>query len=183
MDETKRGPEENVSHLDTTAPVTETREAPKEKFYTQAEVDEIVRQRLESAQASPELTPEEQRAAELDARELNMQKREYLLEQVQRWGLKNISTQVHGMKELFGDRNSPYDYFKESAKKLCGIWEADEMDSFAKSVDAMFDMLAQARSQGYDTGMEAGVEKAATTHNVKKESDVMKEIFKNGGHF
>ena len=178
MDETKQVPEENVSNSDTTASVTETGEPPKEKLYTQAEVDEIVRQRLEEVQTSPELSPEEQRAAVLDARELNMQKREYLLERVQRWGLANISIQRKGMR-----LHTAYDTFKEEAKTLCGIWEANEMNSFTKSVDAMFDMLAQARSQGYDDGLKDGAEEATTTHHVKKESDIMNEIFKKGGHF
>ncbi|MCM1234387.1 MAG: hypothetical protein NC489_30165 [Ruminococcus flavefaciens] len=182
MDENKQVPEENVSNLDITDLDTETEESPEEKLYTQTEVDEIVRQRLEEDRAKAARPTIGQREAEIAARELSMQKREYLIEKVQRWGLDNLPTRASGMMALFSRDNSPYDLFNEYAKTLCGIWEAAEMTDFTKSADAMFDMLDQARSQGYEAGMKDARKEESMVRNKTEKTDIVKEIFKAGGH-
>lgn len=153
------------------------------RTYTQAEVDEIVRERLEAALAKANLTPEERRAAALDEREFQFERRKYLTEKIQGFGMAEIRTPYSNMMRRYSNP-SPYEKFRDTADGLLGLWEATDIDGFKKSVDALFEVFDaliseagrrfEAEEEARRTGEYDAVERA-------EHRDVMKEIFKKGG--
>ena len=155
------------------------------RSYTQKEVEEIVRERLEKALANTNLTPEERRAAALDERELRFERMQYLTEKIQSWGMANIVTPYRGLKGLSSNK-TPYEEFRNAADGLLGLWDAKDLDEFKKSVDALFEIFGalideakrrfEAEEEDRQTGKHDAVKRV-------EQRDVMKEIFKKGGIF
>lgn len=176
-------PEPN-GNLDTPKPAEVDTQAEEfkedaERTYTQKEVEEIVRERLEKALANTNLTPEERRAAALDERELRFERMQYLTEKIQRWGMANIVTPYRGLRGLSSNK-TPYEEFRNDADGLLGLWDAKDLDEFKKSVDSLFDVfdavLKEAKRR-YEEYERAKMESATPVDK----RDVVGEIFKKGG--
>lgn len=158
QNEEKRIQAENVD-LNRTEEERQAEEAPEnaKKLYSQAEVNEIIRERLrrERAKASP--TPEEAKEAELSTRELRLQQ-----------------------KAMLYDRDLPADDVIQFLDSV----DIASMEGFENTIDNLLELLSiignyyERRMQERATGLDAGMPHVATA-----EHSILKKIFNMGGHF
>lgn len=176
MNEVKQSQDSIAPDLDASTKETDTA---REKLYTQAEVDEIVRQRLEEerAQTVSELTPEEQRAAELDARELNVQKKE-LLSKYEYIPHEDILKFFDGIdtSNISGFQNA-LDWLLD----LSRIIIAERERNREKIVEEM--ELARKEKELRNEYELRGESRLYYRDKTANQDGIFKRIFKNGGYF
>ena len=113
----------------------------EERTYSQAEVEEIIREHLLRFQALP--VQETQQTTEL-IREEKSYLEQKIRKYVNRFGRKGLSkpTEIN----LIGE------YAEDNAEKLYGFLDATNLESFTAAVDAVFALIEFSEEQGYKTG-------------------------------
>lgn len=128
-----------------------------EKTYTQAEVNEIIRERLRRERAKTAPTPEEAQAAELTARELKLQQKIWL-----------------------NDQGLPVDDVVEFFEAI----DLGSMEGFESTIRSLLDIgtiistYAEQPRQLEALGIGSG-----STRGVPTERSILKQIFAKGGRF
>lgn len=146
----------------------------EERTYSQAEVEEIIREHLLRFQALP--VQETQQTTEL-IREEKSYLEQKIRKYVNRFGRKGLSkpTEIN----LIGE------YAEDNAEKLYGFLDATNLESFTAAVDAVFDLIEFSEEQGYKTGYSRCrsdyEEKAQKQEPKEEEINIVSEIFRTGG--
>ena len=145
----------------------------EERTYSQAEVEEIIREHLLRFQSLP--VQETQQTTEL-IREEKSYLEQKIRKYVNRFGRKGLSkpTEIN----LIGE------YAEDNAEKLYGFLDATNLESFTAAVDAVFALIEFSEEQGYKTGYSrcrSDYEEKAQKQEPKEEFNIVSEIFRTGG--
>ena len=145
----------------------------EERTYSQAEVEEIIREHLLRFQSLP--VQETQQTTEL-IREEKSYLEQKIRKYVNHFGRKGLSkpTEIN----LIGE------YAEDNAEKLYGFLDATNLESFTAAVDAVFDLIEFSEEQGYKTGYSrcrSDYEEKAQKQEPKEEFNIVSEIFRTGG--
>ena len=145
----------------------------EERTYSQAEVEEIIREHLLRFQSLP--VQETQQTTEL-IREEKSYLEQKIRKYVNRFGRKGLSkpTEIN----LIGE------YAEDNAEKLYGFLDATDLGSFTAAVDAVFALIEFSEEQGYKTGYSrcrSDYEEKAQKQEPKEEFNIVSEIFRTGG--
>lgn len=149
-------------------------DSPEEELtYSQAEVEEIIREHLLRFQSLP--VQETQQTTEL-IREEKSYLEQKIRKYVNRFGRKGLSkpTEIN----LIGE------YAEDNAEKLYGFLDATDLGSFTAAVDAVFALIEFSEEQGYKTGYSrcrSDYEEKAQKQEPKEEFNIVSEIFRTGG--
>ena len=149
-------------------------DSPEEELtYSQAEVEEIIREHLLRFQSLP--VQETQQTTEL-IREEKSYLEQKIRKYVNRFGRKGLSkpTEIN----LIGE------YAEDNAEKLYGFLDATNLGSFTAAVDAVFALIEFSEEQGYKTGYSrcrSDYEEKAQKQEPKEEFNIVSEIFRTGG--
>lgn len=145
----------------------------EERTYSQAEVEEIIREHLLRFQSLPVQGPQQ-------TDELIREEKSYLEQKIRkyvnRFGHKGLSkpTEIN----LIGE------YAEDNAEKLYGFLDATNLGSFTAAVDAVFALIEFSEEQGYKTGYsrcQRDYEEKAQKQEPKEEFNIVSEIFRTGG--
>ena len=145
----------------------------EERTYSQAEVEEIIREHLLRFQSLPVQGPQQ-------TTELTYEKKFYLGQKIRkyanRFGHQGLSkpTEIN----LIGE------YAEDNAEKLYGFLDATNLGSFTAAVDAVFALIEFSEEQGYKTGYsrcQRDYEEKAQKQEPKEEFNIVSEIFRTGG--
>ena len=149
----------------------------EERTYSQAEVEEIIREHLLRFQSLPVQEPQQ---AELADRELALEKKTYLTQEIHKF-----ATTLPPRRWL--SESSSYETFTEISKNLYLFLENEDMDGFIKAVDAIFSLISYAQELSYRDGYKDRADDKSGPHeeikNFPKEpkKDIITEVFKMGG--
>lgn len=153
-------------------------DSPKEEHtYSQTEVEVIIREHLRRFQSMQ--TSVEQQETDLTEREMNLEKKAYLTKKIHEYS-KKVPPFRHEVVE------HSCDFFYNMANGLFGFLESKKLDSFAKAVDTVFDLLAFVQRVSYEEGESARSYAQVVQLEERKrdeDRDILQEIFDMGGRF
>ena len=155
----------------------QTGEPPEtDRTYTHLEVEQVIREHLIRFQSLPVQEPQQ---AELADRELALKKKTYLMQEIHKFAATLPPERLLRV-------SSSYETFTEKSKNLYLFLENEDMDSFIKTVDAIFSLIRYAQELSYKKGYDerADEERGRPGEiNLPKEpkKDVITEVFKMGG--
>lgn len=146
----------------------------EERTYSQAEVEEIIREHLLRFQSLP--VQETQQTTEL-----TYEKKFYLGQKIRkyadRFGHQGIISNTPVANPIGG-------YAEDVAERLYGFLDATNLESFTAAVDAVFALIEFSEEQGYKTGYSrcrSDYEEKAQKQEPKEEFNIVSEIFRTGG--
>ena len=133
----------------------------EERTYSQAEVEEIIREHLLRFQSLP--VQETQQTTEL-----TWEKKFYLGQKIRE----------------YADRFGHQGLSKPTEINLIGEYAEDNAEKLTAAVDAVFDLIEFSEEQGYKTGYsrcQRDYEEKAQKQEPKEEFNIVSEIFRTGG--
>ena len=156
----------------------QTGEPPEtDRTYTYAEMGQVIREHLIRFQSLPVQEPQQ---AELADRELALEKKTYLTQEIHKFA--TTLPPRRGLSE-----SSSYETFTEISKNLYLFLENEDMDGFIKAVGAIFSLISYAQELSYRDGYKDRADDESGPHgeikNFPKEpkKDIITEVFKMGG--
>lgn len=145
----------------------------EERTYSQAEVEEIIREHLLRFQSLP--VQETQQTTEL-----TWEKKFYLGQKIRKYADRLGHQGVSNRPEI----NPIGEYAEDVAERLYGFLDATNLESFTAAVDAVFALIEFSEEQGYKTGYSrcrSDYEEKAQKQEPKEEFNIVSEIFRTGG--